>query len=235
MSNRISDEELLKDIRVVSSEINEIPSRRQYDERGTYSYNTQRRRFGSWNSALEKSIGSVKKHQNISEEELYQEIHRLHDKLNRSPMQKDMNEIGKFNPDTYRVRLGGWKQAVIDAGYEPITRGFKSGKGHPDWKGGPTDYYGPNWGSVRGEIVERDNNSCRICGEDEKRLCVHHIKPRSDFIVDGEYDYQSANEKENLITLCDSCHMKFEGKYISSTHYEFENKAKDLSNKHSNK
>jgi len=229
MSNYISDKELIDDIRLVSSEMGEVPSRRQYNERGNYSYNTHCRRFGSWNSALEKSVGSINKYQNISEEELYSEIDRLYEELGRPPMQEDMKRIGEYSPDTYHYNLDGWSQAVIDAGYEPITRGFKSGKEHPDWKGGSIDYYGPNWSSVRKEILERDSNCCRICSESEERLCVHHINPRSEFVKDGEYNYEKANKKENLITLCDSCHMKFEGKFANSSHTEFENEAKDLS------
>lgn len=43
-------------------------------------------------------------------------------------------------------------------------------------------------------ILERDGSECQICGYN-KRLYVHHIKP------DGE------SSKENLITLCSSCHQ----------------------------
>jgi 5-methylcytosine-specific restriction endonuclease McrA len=60
-----------------------------------------------------------------------------------------------------------------------------------------TEYpYPGNWGSIRGEIIERDNGECRECGS-ETNLEVHH-KDRN----------QDNNNKSNLITLCTRCHTK---------------------------
>lgn len=228
MTNKIPKEQVEKDLRSVKSELEEIPSKRKYDEVGEYSYRTVENKFGGWNDALEEVFGSVRKHQNVSEEELYNEIERLHKELGRAPMQKDMNEIGKFNPDTYRYRLDGWRSAVEECGIEPITRGLKSGSEHRDWKGGSTDYYHPNWSDIRQEVLERDGSCCRICDDSEVRLSVHHIKPRSEFVEGDEYDYDSACKRRNLITVCTSCHMKIEGKFIGAPHDNFEQLSKNL-------
>lgn len=55
----------------------------------------------------------------------------------------------------------------------------------------------------RAEIIDRDNYQCRICGSSPDdsvhiRLEVHHIKP---------WEEGGLTLKENLITLCNSCHL----------------------------
>lgn len=228
MTNKIPKEDVEADLRSVKSKLGEIPSKRKYNEVGEYSNRTVENRFGGWNDALEKVFGSVRKHQNISKQELYDEIERLHQELGRAPTQEDMDEVGKFNSDTYQDRLGGWRSAVEKCGIEPVTRGLKSGSEHRDWKGGSTDYYHPDWSKIRQEILQRDGNKCRICDVSKDRPSVHHIKPRSKFVEDGEYDYESACKRRNLITLCTSCHMKLEGKFIGAPHDNFEQLSKNL-------
>jgi len=78
---------------------------------------------------------------------------------------------------------------------------------HYGYKTGKTCYKrGENWLKVRRAVYERDNNTCQICGRTQeevgKKLSVHHIKPYRLF-----GNYEEANNLENLITLCQSCHM----------------------------
>lgn len=89
------------------------------------------------------------------------------------------------------------------------------GEDSPRWSGGrESKYYGPNWTEKRKEIIERDSNSCKRCrrtkeeqySEFKNSLVVHHITPLETF--DG--DYESANERDNLVTLCSVCHPKME-------------------------
>lgn len=86
--------------------------------------------------------------------------------------------------------------------------GINTGKNSPLWKGGGR-YYGPNWPQVRKEIRERDNQTCQNCGiefdEYESGPAVHHIKKLRDFDT-----YKEANKRENLVSLCQSCHMELE-------------------------
>lgn len=85
------------------------------------------------------------------------------------------------------------------------------GDGNPRWEGGKVDYNycGPNWEDKRRQTLERDNHTCVRCG-DEDDLHVHHIRPRRKFIEDGEYDYEAANQLDNLTTLCVECHPTVE-------------------------
>lgn len=80
------------------------------------------------------------------------------------------------------------------------------GPNHHSWRGGSDDYRGPNWHKVSERIRIRDKHTCQECGikQIKPRLDVHHIIPFRFF----DNDHESANEEENLITLCKSCHSK---------------------------
>lgn len=87
--------------------------------------------------------------------------------------------------------------------------GIRTGKRHPQWRGGHIRYRGPDWSSARKEALKRDNYTCQHCGitEDEHRdkngrgLDVHHKIPWIEC---------KSNEVVNLISLCNSCHSKEE-------------------------
>jgi DEAD/DEAH box helicase domain-containing protein len=63
--------------------------------------------------------------------------------------------------------------------------------------------YGPAWEKQRNLARERDQYRCRICGlsESGKPHHVHHKVPFRMFV-----DPDKANELDNLVTLCSSCH-----------------------------
>ena len=56
----------------------------------------------------------------------------------------------------------------------------------------------PRWQKKRLKILERDNFSCSLCGDDENMLTVHHLR------------YQGKDPWNTddcfLITLCQDCH-----------------------------
>lgn len=54
------------------------------------------------------------------------------------------------------------------------------------------------WKNKRAEILLRDNNQCKICGN-KCDLQVHHI-----YSLDNHPEMRLENN--NLITLCTSCH-----------------------------
>lgn len=75
--------------------------------------------------------------------------------------------------------------------------------------------YGPNWKQQRERVLARDGYQCRTCGSEARTgqgLHVHHIRPFRDYgYVPGKNDgYRLANELENLVTLCASCHRQAE-------------------------
>lgn len=89
------------------------------------------------------------------------------------------------------------------------------GQDHPAWNGGDIPY-GPGWTEDKRRAVrKRDGHECAICGLSQsehrdrynERLHVHHIQPAREF----EKDNPAKNEMENLITLCNPCHSRWEG------------------------
>lgn len=96
---------------------------------------------------------------------------------------------------------------------------YKSGEDHHRFKGAHGDYCGPNWQEKRKERLEFDGYGCVVCGMSQEQhrekwdvgLHVHHIKPRRDFRgEDGSIDWGEANDIENLVSLCASCHQDWE-------------------------
>jgi len=89
-------------------------------------------------------------------------------------------------------------------------KGKYIGKNANNWQGGKSfEPYGLEFNnSLKEKIRKRDNYKCKLCNIDEsklkQKLNIHHI----------DYNKQN-NSKDNLISLCLSCHMKtnFERNY----------------------
>lgn len=67
--------------------------------------------------------------------------------------------------------------------------------------------------TIRKAVILRDGCQCKECGTTNTRLEVHHIKPRR---------WNGSNTLGNLITLCQNCHQKTEGKEEQYMSYYFE-------------
>jgi len=82
----------------------------------------------------------------------------------------------------------------------------------------PPANYGPNWPAQRDAARARDGYICRHCGAPERegrQHDVHHVTPFRAFgYTPGVNDIQAisklANQLENLITLCSTCHRRVE-------------------------
>lgn len=87
-----------------------------------------------------------------------------------------------------------------------------TGDSHPRWAGGHVEY-GEGWYSARRGALDRDNHTCQDCGAHQSDLdrgpSVHHITPVRKFDNPNEAHYL-----DNLVTLCQSCHAKWEGLYL---------------------
>ncbi|MCJ7623769.1 MAG: DEAD/DEAH box helicase [Anaerolineaceae bacterium] len=79
-------------------------------------------------------------------------------------------------------------------------------RNHDLWSSDPNNY-GPDWDNIRNLRRKMDDHTCQVCGsvENQKAHHVHHKVPFRNFdsIV-------QANQMENLITLCPSCHHRVE-------------------------
>ncbi len=85
---------------------------------------------------------------------------------------------------------------------------------NPNKKDGRYGGYGSNWPEWNEKIRNRANGTCENCNkskeENGRALSVHHIEPRKEFINDKDRIVEDSNNSNNLIALCQSCHMKVE-------------------------
>jgi DEAD/DEAH box helicase domain-containing protein len=74
------------------------------------------------------------------------------------------------------------------------------------WQDAANDY-GPGWDTLRQRVIRRDGERCQVCGYtgSAQPLHVHHIQPFRSFT-----SHEAANQIQNLITLCPSCHRQAE-------------------------
>jgi len=81
---------------------------------------------------------------------------------------------------------------------ETCKRVCPRGDKNSSWRGGISfEPYSVDWTeTLRRSIRERDHYTCQICGK-EPATDVHHI----------DYNKKNCNP-DNLITLCDGCHVK---------------------------
>lgn len=108
------------------------------------------------------------------------------------------------------------KQKVSDG-----LRRYYNGQPEKHWnyQGGLSKLHGrgSGWNKRKDEARERDKYTCQICGKTEtmlgRRLAVHHIIPYHKFP-----SAQEANQLNNLISTCQSCHMKLEHETASIPH-----------------
>lgn len=129
MSKRISQKELLKDIHRVSEEVNGKVGREDYDRFGRYSSTTVHNRFGSWTVAVIaaglKPIGGGidndgnLKRQQISNDDLKEDIRNIAKELGRAPTCREYTEMGDYARPTVNRRFGSWNEAVEEVGLEP--------------------------------------------------------------------------------------------------------------------
>lgn len=106
------------------------------------------------------------------------------------------NEISKSLKEYYKTHKN-WN----DGKKRPKHSKKMSKEGNPSWLGGKSfEPYGLNWTDTLKEAIrQRDWYMCQLCGKTQgkKALQVHHI----------DYNKRDCNP-ENLVTLCNSCHMK---------------------------
>lgn len=119
----IQSEDLLDEIRRLTSVLGRAPTIAEMNELGEYSERTYQRRFGSWLQSLETAGVADDKQEpektQISKEELLSSLQAVARKLDRSPSFEDMREHGKYGPTTYSYRFGSWNEALKAAELQP--------------------------------------------------------------------------------------------------------------------
>lgn len=215
MPDKITEEELIRELQSVSELLGHPPTPKEYEKYAPYSKSVYGDRFGNWSNALEEAGLDVPDNSRaIPKQKLLDDFERVGRNIGRTPTANDMEKHGEYSPSTYGDAFGTWSEMVDVSTLDPWEMG--SGEDHPAWDGGHDEnyYYGPNWQAQRQKAMARDNHRCQTCGMQQEDhiesfghgLHVHHIIPVWTF---DEYDRQ--NSLKNLITLCQDCHNMCEG------------------------
>lgn len=108
-----SEESLLNELKRVAKTLSkDTLKEREFAQHSKASCSVIIRRFGSWNTALEKAGLTIKYEKNISDEDLFAEIERVWNQLGRQPQYKEISKLGKFSTKPYETRFGSWIKAV---------------------------------------------------------------------------------------------------------------------------
>lgn len=122
-------------------------------------------------------------------------------------IEKTCNECGDtFKVTPFDVEQGCDKHCSMEC--------YAESRRLPESARGPWEY-GPLWEEKREKARKRDDKKCQDCGmTDEKHidevgreLSVHHIEKYRTFDKD-----ENAHRLDNLVTLCCTCHAKWEAK-----------------------
>jgi len=181
--------------------------------------------MSEWQKGIKKPPRSKEHCQNIAKSKLgshlSEEIKQKISKTLKGRKQKPCSEATKWklsNALKGRKVRSGWHHS--ETSKQKISKSSKGkkcpwvnpphfrGTEHYNWQGGKSfEPYGVDWTeSLRRTIRERDHYRCQLCGEPQgdRAHSIHHI------------DYcKTNNNPNNLITLCNNCHVKtnFNRKY----------------------
>lgn len=195
----VPDEDLLKDLARVAREIGKDKvTIDEYNERGRFHNTTLTRRFGSWFTALEKASLKKTRNLNIPNEELFNNLVDIWQRLGRQPKYHDLtSQTSKYSVGTYEKRFGGWRKAL-----EAFVRWANEGEiqpGIPAKMSRKKKHRTPRTINYRLRflVMRRDNFKCRITGRSPATdssviLEVDHIVP---------WDKGGETVMENLQTL----------------------------------
>jgi hypothetical protein len=171
-----SDQELLDDLKKVADQIGMDKVKiDQYDQKGKFHSATLRKRFGTWNKTLEKAGLKIAVKQNISEEELFENIEEVWIKLGRQPLYKEIKyPLSKYSTRPYEKKFGTWRKALeafieyIDSGNEKFqeTEENEQDERNFDVLEITTKHKTKRNISERlkVQVLMRDGNKCKLCG-----------------------------------------------------------------------
>lgn len=214
---RISDKELLDDVRSVAKILNaETITSTQYSNLGNISLYTMTNRLGAWDSILHKAgLKPTGFKTNISNIDLLKEIERIWIMLGKQPTTDDIKKgVSMYNLCTFTRRFGGWRKALEefvkyingeviyeDAVPKPIRKENKVNQTtNKSTKSRRTPREPSN--RLKVQVLMRDGNRCRLCGvecnDGLHNIHFDHITPWS---KGGE------TTLDNLQVLCSECNL----------------------------
>lgn len=219
---RISDDDLLYDMRLVAEQLSvESISTKDYNDYGRYKVQTILSRFSTWSKALEKANLEQTDFKIISDQDLFDEIERMWVLKGKQPTTTDIKKgLSKFSLNTYSRRFGGWRKALevfvkfmnsdqLEEDREELFDNNAEIEIDENCKKEMVTQKSIHRTSrnintrLRFKVLQRDNFKCCACGASPAKdpavqLHVDHIIPWS---KGGE------TIEENLQTLCSKCNL----------------------------
>lgn len=182
----------------------------EYDQYGQFGVTTALRKFKTWNAALEAAGLELSNRQDITNEELFENLAAVWTHLGKQPFGRHLSDRStgsKFSTKTYEKRFGSWNGALIAFG-EYLSGNADSSLSAQRAESAPPATTGKrtpreiNW-RMRAKVLIRDACICKMCGDSPAKnsdvvLHVDHIAPWS---KGGE------TVEENLQTLCSICNI----------------------------
>ena len=118
----------------------------------------------------------------------------------RQATMRVINQLNKW------ITISNYWLEDVSIDIRALTDGYKS----YSWQYQKSNRLDEN---IRKAVILRDGCKCMECGKSKCKLEVHHIKPRR---------LNGSNTLSNLITLCEVCHQKTEGKEEQYMKHYFE-------------
>lgn len=216
-----NDEKLLNDLKRVAILLNKITvTHEEYCSNGRYHWSTFIKRFGSWNKAIELAGLDFTIARNTTDEELFQNILHVWEKLGRQPAYKEMHKpLSKYSGKPYVTRFGSWfsalgkfveyindssssdseESAIKDDEFIEMNNNNKNIIDTPIKHKTKRD---PNW-RLRFLVMKRDGFKCIMCGK------TPATTPGVELHIDHIHPWSKGGETilENLQTLCSVCNI----------------------------
>jgi 5-methylcytosine-specific restriction endonuclease McrA len=205
-------EELADDLRRVATDLKQDSlTRVQYDAAGVFGATTIVRRFGSWNKALQEANLKVVNRQDISDEELFENLAKVWTEIGRQPFGSDLDKSAghsSFSLATYEKRFFSWNKSLVafqnyleNSDYQERSAAVVKEGAHITQQKRRTART-INW-RLRAIVLIRDNCTCKMCGISPAK------NPDTVMHVDHIFPWSKGGEtvQENLQTLCITCNI----------------------------
>ncbi len=199
----VSTEELLEDLRAVGKQQPDgIVTIVSYSKSGKYDPATIKRRFGTWNKAVEVAGFQSGNTLNYSDDELFANIMMLWELRGRQPRIAELDQLpSKITGGPYKRRFRTWNLALREFVNYANTNETVIPKNEETQNSQRTGRAANL--RLRFQVLKRDNFRCCACGKSPSAFPGLHLH------VDHILAWANGGETvlENLQTLCEPCNL----------------------------
>ena len=206
-------EDFINDVKRVAKELQSINlSAFEYDKYGKYNHRKIAKIFKTWNNALKEAGLLNKISKNLTEEELFDNLLNVWQKLGRQPCYDEMHQpLSTCSGKPYVTKYGSWYNALerfvayMNSDSEESVIEEENELEQIQTVDETIKHKTPRNINLRlrYKVLKRDNFKCAICGRSPAKdinieLHVDHIMP---------YSKGGETVIENLQTLCSDCNL----------------------------